>query len=140
LADGIKHDMQKLRVDLLPPDALLKVSQVLTYGATKYGDRNWEGGMEWNRLYGAALRHLLAWQQGEDLDPESKLSHIAHATANLMFLLAYHDRSVGQDNRPPHFLELKALPKVSEPVLQKGPLVVDSAATFLPPSPVVING
>ncbi len=98
--EGIKFDQEKIRVDLLPPDALEEISKVLTHGAKKYGDRNWELGMDWNRPYGALLRHLWAWWRGEDYDPESGIHHLAHVGCNILFLLTYSIRKVGKDTRP----------------------------------------
>ena len=86
---GVKHDGEKVRTDLVPVRPVLDVAAVLTYGAAKYDDRNWETGIMWGRLYGAALRHLFAWWGGEDMDPESGLPHLAHATCCLMFLMEY---------------------------------------------------
>jgi hypothetical protein len=40
-----------------------------------------------DRYYAAALRHLPAWRGGEELDPESGLTHLAHALANAAFLM-----------------------------------------------------
>lgn len=97
---GIKHDGGKPRVELLPFDALLEVSQVFSIGAEKYGERNWEKGMNWSRLFGATLRHLSAWWQGEKKDPESGYSHLLHAGCNILFLIAYEIRGVGKDDRP----------------------------------------
>lgn len=100
ILEGKKFDKEKLRVDLLPPDALEEIAKVLTFGAQKYGDRNWEYGMKWSRPYGAILRHLWAWWKGEDIDPESGISHLGHAGCNILFLITYHLRKVGMDNRP----------------------------------------
>jgi hypothetical protein len=97
---GIKHDDEKLRVDLLPVDALEGVSAVLTHGAKKYGDRNWEGGLAFGRLYGAVLRHLFAFWRGRDVDPESGLPHLDHALCELMFLSAMWRRRKDLDDRP----------------------------------------
>ena len=44
-----------------------------------------------SRYFSAAQRHLLAWNDGEDNDPESGLPHLAHASCNLMFML-YHTK------------------------------------------------
>ena len=96
---GVKHDAGKLPLDLLPFDALDSVAAVLAHGAAKYEARNWELGMRWGRLFGAALRHLFAWGRGERLDPESGLPHLAHAACCVLFLLAYELRGVGQDDR-----------------------------------------
>jgi hypothetical protein len=55
--------------------------------------------MEWTRLVGAVLRHTFAWMRGESIDPESGLSHLAHAACGLLFLLAYELNNVGTDDR-----------------------------------------
>ncbi len=96
---GRKDDQDKPRMDLLPPELLEEVSKVLAFGARKYEPRNWEKGMDWGRVHGAALRHLTAWSKGEDTDPETGLSHLAHAACNLAFLIAYEKRNVGVDSR-----------------------------------------
>ena len=96
---GVKFDQGKPRMDLIAPELLEEVGKVLAYGAEKYGVRNWELGMDWGRPYAAALRHMNAWQRGEDVDPETGLSHMAHAACNLMMLLAFRERGVGTDSR-----------------------------------------
>lgn len=87
--EGKKDDSDKLRLDLLPIPVLEEVSKVLTLGAKKYGDRNWESGISFSRVYAASLRHLFAWWNKEARDKESNLSHLAHAICCLMFLLFY---------------------------------------------------
>ena len=99
MTQATKHDANKARLDLVPPRALLAVGMVLTYGAHKYGARNWQLGMDWGRLVGAALRHLMAWQSGEELDPESQLPHLAHAACCILFILEYTLTNTGSDNR-----------------------------------------
>jgi len=89
---GTKHDEGKLRYDLIPSEALKEVVKVLTYGATKYGDRNWERGIEYGRIFGAVMRHLWAWWGGEKNDPESGISHLSHAACSIFFLLTYEAR------------------------------------------------
>mgnify|MGYP001558282212 CR=1 FL=1 len=66
---------------------------------TVTGDRNWEAGFDWSRPYDALQRHLTAWWEGEDLDPESGLSHLAHCGCCLLFLLAFQLRRTGRDDR-----------------------------------------
>lgn len=94
-----KLDQGKPRTDLLPADALLEVSEVLAFGAEKYGDRNWETGFTYGRLTGAILRHTFAFMSGEDKDPESGKSHLAHATCACLMLLALIKRGKGKDDR-----------------------------------------
>jgi hypothetical protein len=98
--EGVKFDQDKIRTDLLPPDAMLGIAEILTFGAKKYGDRNWERGMKWSRPYGALLRHIWAWWNGEDKDPETGKSHLDHAACCISFLSAYEKRKIGEDDRP----------------------------------------
>jgi hypothetical protein len=100
VSDGVKHDQGKVRLDLIPPELLFAVGEVLTFGAGKYGPRNWELGMDWSRPYAAMLRHMLAWWSGEDNDPETGKSHLWHAGCCLAFLIAYEQRGIGRDDRP----------------------------------------
>lgn len=97
---GIKFDQDKPRHDLIPPESMDGLAKVLTFGAKKYNDRNWERGMDWGRVYAALQRHLLAWWGGQNLDPETGLSHLHHADACLAFLQTYEARNIGQDTRP----------------------------------------
>lgn len=95
---GFKSDLGKPRMDLLPPMPLEMAAQVLTYGHEKYSNvhaafaNNWLQGMNWSRMYGAALRHLSAYWQGEDIDKESGLSHLGHALACILILAEYSDK------------------------------------------------
>lgn len=100
MTEGVKYDQGKLPWHLYPWDAAEDVVKVLDFGAKKYAPRNWEAGMDWSRVYSAAMRHLIAWWGGENLDPETGLPHLAHAMCCLMFLQAYGKRGVGSDDRP----------------------------------------
>jgi hypothetical protein len=102
LGFGHKCDQNKPRYDLVPPEALDALARVLTLGAAKYTDRNWEAGMAWGRPFAACMRHLWAWWGGESRDPESGLSHLAHALCCVAFLIAYEARGAGQDDRVYH--------------------------------------
>lgn len=105
---GVKYDQGKQKLtdmlgpgfDLLPPEGPKAVATILDYGAKKYAPRNWELGMDWDRPFNAAIRHMFAWWSGEDNDPETGYSHLWHAATNLFFLIAYQNRGVGKDNRP----------------------------------------
>lgn len=100
MLEGKKFDDDKLPWHLLPADAVEEIVKVLQFGATKYGERNWEAGMGWNRPFAALMRHMWSWWRREEVDPETGLSHLAHAGCCLLFLLAYVKRAVGKDNRP----------------------------------------
>lgn len=101
LTTGIKNDQSKMRYDLVPALALDGVVTVLTYGANKYQDRNWEKGIKWGRVFAAAMRHMWAWWRGEENDPESGISHLSHAACNIFFLIHYEKMKMGDwDDRP----------------------------------------
>jgi hypothetical protein len=93
------YDEGKPRVDLVPPELMMSVGEVLGKSTEKYGDRNWEKGMEWGKVYGSLQRHLNKFWGGEDIDPESGICHLHHAAANLSFLIAYRERNIGKDTR-----------------------------------------
>lgn len=107
--EGTKFDNDKVRLELIPPELLYAVGSILTFGAKKYEDRNWEKGMKWGRVFGALMRHLWAWWGGKgptatsflfnDVDDETKRSHLWHAGCCIAFLIAYEERKVGEDDR-----------------------------------------
>lgn len=96
---GRKDDAGKLPIGLWSRYAIEDVAAILDYGAHKYAAHNWRKGIEWQRTIDAALRHLIAFNSGEDYDPESGLPHIAHAACNLMFLMEYAHTHPELDNR-----------------------------------------
>lgn len=98
--EGRKDDGGKARYDLLPPELMEGVARVLTFGADKYGERNWEQGMRWGRPFAALMRHMWAWWRGQGRDPETGMSHLWHAACCLAFLIAYEERREGTDDRP----------------------------------------
>jgi hypothetical protein len=104
-----KDDEGKLRMDLIPPEALFAMAEVLDYGASKagadgkgYGERNWEKGMSAPRLYAAAQRHLIQWWAGSKNDDESGLSHLWHAMTNIAFMISLYERDKLDMNGSPH--------------------------------------
>lgn len=95
-----RHESKgKLALDQLPVKFLRGVAAVLNFGMLKYAKDNWKQGTDWSEFYGSTQRHLLAWWDAEETDPESGLSHLAHAACNIAFLIYYQDRNVGKDDR-----------------------------------------
>jgi hypothetical protein len=89
--EAIKFDDGKADWTLVPFESLEGMVKVLEFGAKKYAGWNWTegGGFKWTRVLASCFRHLFAWARGQDLDPESGLSHIYHAQCNLLFLAHY---------------------------------------------------
>lgn len=96
---AIKHDQDKLPLNLLSGEALMQTAAVLKFGADKYAEHNWRSGFQWSRPLAAAMRHLVAFNDGEDKDPESGLSHLAHAACCIMFLLEFEKTHKELDDR-----------------------------------------
>ena len=94
-----KFDGGKPPLSLISRTALEEEAKVMAYGVGKYGTHNWRAGMGFSRLMDAMLRHAYAFADGEDLDPETGLSHLAHVRCCAAFLLEYQGRKIGTDDR-----------------------------------------
>lgn len=88
---AVKFDQHKIDWMILPYDALEEIVKVLQFGAAKYARGNYANGsgLEYTRVLNSLMRHILAFARGEDIDPETGLSHVAHAGCNVLFLLHY---------------------------------------------------
>src|SRR5690606_36374216 len=84
------------------PKALSALSRVFEYGAQKYEAYNYKKGAPFSESYACARRHMLAWFNGEEIDPESGCHHLAHAAWNILRLLDEQQQpSPGtKDDRP----------------------------------------
>jgi len=90
---GNKSDSGKPPFDLLDKLALEETAYVMAHGEKKYGAFNWRKGLSQRRCLGAALRHIYQHLDGEDLDAESGLLHLAHAVCEIMFSIRmWHSR------------------------------------------------
>jgi len=96
---ALKFDQDKLPLHLLSTEAMNQTAAVLAFGAQKYAEHNWRNGFVWSRPLSAAMRHITAFNDGEDKDPESGLSHLAHAACCIMFLLEFEKTSKHLDDR-----------------------------------------
>ena len=96
---ALKFDQDKLPLHLLSTEAMNQTAAVLAFGAEKYAAHNWRKGFAWSRPLAAAMRHITAFNAGEDKDPESGLSHLAHAACCIMFLLEFEKTHKELDDR-----------------------------------------
>lgn len=95
---------KKLPTHLVPPALVLEAAPNMRDGAAKYGPYNWRSKKVEVMTYVAAIqRHLSAFIDGEDVDPESKsgATHLG-AIAACVGIIA-DARNMGNliDNRPP---------------------------------------
>lgn len=88
---GLRYNSGKLRWSLMHYESMEPMIRVLMYGAAKYttaeasGDHNWKKGLNPTEILECLQRHLAALMDGEELDKESGLPHIAHIQCNAMF-------------------------------------------------------
>ena len=82
----VKDDSEKVRFDLVPPNAHYEVAEVLTKGAQKYGPGNWRKVDDRQRYIAAIERHLNEYKRGKHYDDDTGLHHLAHAATSCMFL------------------------------------------------------
>jgi hypothetical protein len=95
---------KKLNVGAVPPTAILAMARGLGEGVDKYGAFNWRSdlGVETLTYYKGTLRHLFAWLDGEDVDPDSKTgkTHLEGAISSLAILIDAIESGYAIDNRP----------------------------------------
>lgn len=106
---GVRFNEGKNRFDLLEPFAVEKLSEVFTMGAKKYAPNNWLKGMEWSKITASLKRHLNAYEQGIDYDPESGLLHAQHIAWNAMALISYYKHCPQYDDRQHSYLKHKKI-------------------------------
>lgn len=72
----------KAPMHCVPNTALIELNAVMGGGAHKYGIYNFRDTNIDAMTYIAAIRrHLFLWEDGEDIDDESRRSHLAHIMA-----------------------------------------------------------
>lgn len=98
---GARYNGGKADLSLIPLSTLEDEARVWMYGKEKYAAWNWAKGMAWSVPFACAMRHLAAWQAGQDIDEESGQPHLAHAMCNLRMLTLYSKNYLEGDDRPP---------------------------------------
>lgn len=97
---GARYNEGKLDFSLSPLCTHEDELRVWAYGKEKYAAWNWAKGMAWSVPFASLMRHMAAWQMGENNDPESGLPHLAHAMCNLRMLTLYSRTFPEGDDRP----------------------------------------
>lgn len=98
-----KSDGKPLVGDI-DPELELAIGHILSASVGKYpndadGMPNWWKGGSYRGFAASIKRHMAAWLSGEEWDKESHMPHLWHAATDLMFLLSWQNRGVGQDDR-----------------------------------------
>lgn len=111
--EGLRYDTGKNRLDLIPPEWVWGLGDVLTKGAAKYEDRNWEKGMKWSRVFGPMLRHAYKFMAGERYDEETGCHHLAMVAWNALALMSYDLREIGEDDLTAETFNFPIIEKVN---------------------------
>ena len=96
---GAMKASKSCQLGFVDPLALEILGEVAGFGAVKYDKFNYLKGYDWTLSINALYRHFLKFQQGEDIDPESGLPHMAHAAWHALNLVSYPERGLGTDDR-----------------------------------------
>ena len=89
-SESKKNDFldDKLRWDLLPLEEIEEIVKVYTAGSKKYGENTWQNLPNGLQRYKAAmLRHLVAFEKGEEDDKETGCKHLAQVAWNAIAML-----------------------------------------------------
>lgn len=94
---------KKVPASCIPAPVIAELGVAMLEGALKYGRHNYrEVAISASVYYDAVVaRHMALWWEGEDIDPDSGLSHITKAIATLVVLRDSMMRDNWNDDRPP---------------------------------------
>ena len=84
---------------LIPSHPLAELARVYGHGALKYDANNWRKGYAYTWSLSALWRHVEKFRQGESIDPDSGLHHLAHAAFHLFTLIDFERTNTGTDDR-----------------------------------------
>jgi hypothetical protein len=94
--------IRKAPMSTVPANVLAEIGVAMLEGASKYGRHNYRAaGVRASVYYDGAMRHLMAWWEGEDIDPDSGLSHITKLVACMVVLRDAMHQGMVADDRPP---------------------------------------
>lgn len=94
--------IKRVPFSTVPSEVTAEVGLAMMEGALKYGRHNYRTvGVRGSVYYDAAFRHLTAFWEGQDIDPDSGLPHIVKCLASLYVLRDSQIMGNWVDDRPP---------------------------------------
>jgi hypothetical protein len=96
---GGKKEIKPERFGLIPTYPLRELAKLYARGAIKYGDHNWRKGYKFSASFDALNRHLLAWWDGEKIDPENGLHHLTSVAWHAFALMCFERWFPDKDDR-----------------------------------------
>jgi len=115
---------KKVPMSVVSAPVLMEIGLGMMEGARKYGRHNYRiAGVRASVYYDAAMRHLMAWWEGEDVDPDSGLNHVTKALACLSVLRDSMILENYKDDRPPKHKDgwVAQYNKKAEEIIKKYP-------------------
>lgn len=97
LEKGLRYNKDKRKWSYVHFKSLEPMIEVLEFGAKKYAPFNWQKGLDLKEILESMQRHLAALMDGEEIDPESGISHVGHIQCNAMFY-NYHKQLNSNNN------------------------------------------
>lgn len=94
-----KNDSDKIDLSLIPQVALKEEAKAFMVGERKYNRYNYCKGHKASQLIAAALRHLTAWNEGEENDPIDGQHHLGSARACCAMILRQMELGTLKDDR-----------------------------------------
>lgn len=111
--------VKKTPVGTIPSTVISELGLAMLEGALKYGKHNYRViGVRASVYYDATIRHLFSWWEGEDIDPDSGLSHITKAIASLVVLRDAMIQGNLTDDRPPTTTNKEWLKELNEKTIE----------------------
>ena len=121
--------IRKIPLHTIPCEVLMELGLAMMEGGRKYGTHNYRDmGVRMSTYYDASLRHIMAWWEGEDIDPDSGLHHIIKAAACIFVIRDSMLMGNYEDDRPvkyPDGLDMSKFNKQAVEIIKKYPECVD---------------
>lgn len=117
--------IKKVPLHAIPVKPLLEVGLAMMEGGRKYGTHNYrEIGVCMSTYYNAAMRHLMSWWEGEDIDPASGVHHVVKALASLFVVRDGMHMGNCVDDRPiryPNGIDIEKFNEIAADLITKYP-------------------
>lgn len=117
--------VKKVPMHCIPTGPLLELGLAMMEGGRKYGSHNYRAiGAKASVYYDAAMRHLMSWWEGEDIDPDSGIHHLMKLAACAFVIRDSQLMGNEEDDRPipyPDGFSLTAFNIQAEAIIAKYP-------------------
>jgi hypothetical protein len=104
IKDGNPKDIvgvKKVSLHYVPTQVMMEISLGMLEGGLKYGSHNYRSsGVRSSVYFDALMRHIFAWWEGEEIDPDSGINHVSKALSSLVVLRDAMMNDMLNDDRP----------------------------------------